>query len=315
MDRDPTYSIAVCNYNMVDSLAESLESMAEQVDPETFEIVVVDGGSTDGSRDVLRELAGEYPHLRAVLDRSDECDWLGGDRNISFEESRGEYVLESMDTDDYYFDGIVDDFLRVFHAVERNREGRFFFSGRGINVAPRSLLLDVPYRDLGGAEDRDLWRRLHARDAIVWFDHGQVARSLGYDFGVRGEIERDIHGKITEFQTGVTLPSAVRWAVTHEPLDGFVEHRSRPAMLAKRLYDLVTFPYAYVRSKRREQYGGPPEFSEKGSLEATVAASRQTLPELEATYGFEIDWSSFSPAGREAFVGYAEADHEATADQ
>jgi len=161
------YSIAVCNYNMVDTIEESLRSMADQVDPEAFEVVVVDGGSTDGSRDILRELAAEYPHLRAVLDRSDECNWLGGDRNISFQESRGEYVLESMDTDDYYFDGIVEDFLRIYHTVERNRDGEFFFSGRGINVAPRSLLLDVPYYDLGGAEDRDLWRRLYARDALV----------------------------------------------------------------------------------------------------------------------------------------------------
>ncbi|MEF8818385.1 MAG: glycosyltransferase family A protein, partial [Haloferacaceae archaeon] len=117
MRASPCYSIAVCNYNMVDTVEASLRSMVDQVDPEEFEVVVVDGGSTDGSRDVLRRLDDEYPNLRAVLDRSEECNWLGGDRNISFEESRGEYILESMDTDDRYFDGVVDDFLRVFHAV------------------------------------------------------------------------------------------------------------------------------------------------------------------------------------------------------
>lgn len=302
---EPTYSIAVCNYNMVDTLEESLRSMADQVDPEHFEVVVVDGGSTDGSRDILRELAAEYPHLRAVLDRSDECNWLGGDRNISFQESRGEYVFESMDTDDYYFDGIVEDFLRIYHAVERNRDGEFFFSGRGINVAPRSLLLDVPYYDLGGAEDRDLWRRLYARDALVWFDHGQVARSLGYDFDLRGEISRDIHGKICDFQSGISFLSTLRWALGHEKLGVFERERSHPAEIAKRGYDLVTIPYAYLKAAGKERHEAPPEFRKKGTLEREIVETRKTLPELEATYGFEVDRGSFSEAGYEAFVSYA----------
>lgn len=304
--QDPTYTIAVCNYNMVDTVERSLRSMADQVDSETFEVVVVDGGSTDGSRDVIRDLADEYPHLRAVLNRSDERDWLGGDRNVSFEESRGEYVLESMDTDDYYFEGVVDDFLRVFHAVEEHRDGEFFLSGRGINVAPRSLLLEVPYYDLGGAEDRDLWRRLYARDALVWFDHGQVARSLGYDFDLRGEISRDIHGKICDFQSGISFWSAMRWAVTHEKLGVFERERSLPREVAKRLYDLVTFPYAYLNALPRERHEAPPTFRRRGALEERIVETRKALPELEAAYGFEIDRDEFSQAGYEAFVAYAD---------
>ena len=303
----PTYSIAVCNYNMVDTLEESLRSMANQVNPERFKIVVVDGGSSDRSREILQELTAEYPHLQAVLNRSDECDHLGGDRNISFQESRGEYVLESMDTDDYYFDGIVDDFLRIYHAVERNRDSEFFFSGRGINVAPRSLLLEVPYYDLGGAEDRDLWRRLYARDALVWFDHGQVARSLGYDFDLRGEISRDIHGKICDFQSGISFPSTLRWALTHEKLGVFERERSPPAEIAKRVYDLVTLPYAYLKAAEKEHHEAPSQFSQKGALEQKIVETRKTLPELEAAYGFKIDRKSFSEAGYEAFVEYAEA--------
>jgi glycosyltransferase involved in cell wall biosynthesis len=290
---------------MVETVEASLRSMADQVPHDEFEIVVVDGGSTDGSRDVLRELETEYPHLRAVLDRSDECNWLGGDRNISFEESRGEYVLESMDADDYYYEGIVEDFLRVYHAVERRREGDFFFSGRGINVAPRSLLLEVPYYDLGGAEDRDLWRRLYARDALVWFDHGQVARSLGYDFDLRGEISRDIHGKVCDFQSGISFPSAMRWAIAHEKLGVFERERSPPAEFAKRVYDLVTTPYAYLKARGKERHEAPPEFRRKGTLERRIVETRRTLPQLEATYGFELDRESFSEAGYRAFVAYA----------
>jgi glycosyltransferase involved in cell wall biosynthesis len=305
MSDDPRYSIAVCNYNMVETLEASLRSMVDQVDPERFEVVVVDGGSTDGSRDVLRELEAEYPTLRAVLDRSDECNWLGGDRNISFQESRGEYVLESLDTDDRYVEGVIEDFVRIFEALNDAREGDFFLSGTGMNVAPRRLLLDVPYYDLGGAEDRDLWRRLFARRALVWLDHGQVSESLGYDFDLRGEIRRDIHGKVADFESGISLESALRWTVSHEHFYILEQPRGPLAETAKRLYDAVTFPYAYLKALGGTQrHAAPPGFERKGALEAQIAASLRTLQELESEYGFHVDRDAFSPNGYEAFVEY-----------
>ena len=302
MSDDPRYSIAVCNYNMVETLEASLRSMADQVDPDRFEVVVVDGGSSDGSRDVLRELDAEYPHLRAVLDRSDECNWLGGDRNISFQESRGDYVLESLDTDDFYHEGVIEDFVAIFEALNDAREGDFFLSGTGMNVAPRRLLLDVPYYDLGGAEDRDHWRRLFARDAIVWLDHGNVTRSLGYDPGLRGQIRRDLHGKVTDFQSGISFRSCIRWTIHHEHYYVLERERSLPAEVAKRLYDLVTFPYAYLKARGLERHEAPPGFSRKGELERRIVEASRTLSELEAEYGFEVDREAFSEAGRRAFL-------------
>ncbi|MEF8818742.1 MAG: glycosyltransferase family 2 protein, partial [Haloferacaceae archaeon] len=142
-------------------------------------------------------------------------------------------------------------------------------------------------------------------DALVWFDHGQVAESLGYDFDLRGEIERDIHGKICDFQSGVSFPLAMRWAIAHEKLGVFERERSFPAEVAKRLYDLVTFPYAYLKALPRERHEAPPEFRAKGALERRIVETRKTLPELERTYGFELNREAFSDAGRRAFVEYA----------
>lgn len=305
MATDPTYSIAVCNYNMVETVGTAIRSMVEQAD-DRYEVVIVDGGSTDGSREVLADLANEYDRVRAVLNRADECDWLGGDRNISFEEARGEYVLESLDTDDFYHHGVIDDFIRVFHEVEASRTGEFFFSGRGLNVAPRDLLLDVPYHDVGGTEDRDLWRRLFDRDALVWFDHGQVACSLGYDFDLRGEVSRDLHGKETDFRTGVTLSSCIRYTLSAG--HPYVLERERPFSLEvlKRGYDLLTYPYAYWRARGKVQWPAPEAYREKGTLEYTIVENQRTLPELESEYDFHLNRSEFSAAGRRAFVDYAD---------
>jgi len=302
MPNSPRYSIAVCNYNMVDTLEESIRSMADQVDADRFEVVVVDGGSTDGSQDVLRRLEAEYDHLRAVLDRQEEMDWLGGDRNVSFEESRGEYVLESLDTDDRYYDGIIEDFVTIYHALEPHVDGDFFLSGTGINMAPRSLLLKVPYYDLGGAEDRDFWRRLYARDALIWLDHGPVSDQIGYHKTLRDRISRDVHGKISDFQSGISFPSTIAYTLHHEHYYILEERRSRPVEFVKRLYDLVTYPYAYLKSLSGHRHDAPPEFRQRGALERRIAETRSTVPELESEYGFRVDRDALSPAGREAYL-------------
>ncbi|WP_311172592.1 glycosyltransferase [Halobellus ordinarius] len=302
MSDRPEYSIAVCNYNMADTLEISLRSMADQVDPEQFEVVVVDGGSTDSSQDILRRLEDQYEHVRAVLDRQDEMDWLGGDRNISFEESRGEYVLESLDTDDRYHDGIIKDFVTIYHALEPHVDGEFFLSGTGINMAPRSLLLEVPYYDLGGAEDRDFWRRLYARDALIWLDHGPVSDQIGYHKSLRDRIGRDIHGKICDFQSGISFWSTIAYTLHHKHHYILEERRSTPVEFVKRMYDLVTYPYAYLKSLSRHHHDAPPEFRRRGALERRIAETKITLPELEAEYDFRVDRDALSPAGREAYL-------------
>lgn len=292
---------------MADTLESSLRSMVNQIPEDTFEVVVVDGGSTDGSRDILRSLEVEYPNLRAVLDRADECNHLGGDRNISFEEARGEYVLESMDTDDRYFEGIVRDFISIYHQIENVVEYPFFLSGTGINMAPRKLLFDIPYYDLGGAEDRDLYRRLFHSDNPLWLDHGPISKEIGYDMNWQDEIRRDIHGKICDFQSGITLLSALRWSLFHKRW--WILERNRGFILnsLKKPYDFLTHCYAYWKARARKQHNAPPGYKEKGELEKRIAEVEKTLPELEAAYGFNIDRESFSEAGYEAFVEYAEA--------
>ncbi len=277
--------------------------MIDQVDPEHFEVIVVDGGSTDGSRDILRALESEYANFRAIFDRADEADHLGGDRNISFEEARGEYVLESLDTDDRYFEGIIEDFVDIYHRLETEIDHQFFLSGTGINMAPRELLLEVPYYDLGGAEDRDFWRRLFARDALVWLDHGPVSEEIGYHMSFSDEIRRDLHGKICDFQSGISLRSALRWSLHHER--HFILERNRGPLqnALKKPYDFASHVYAYLKCRNREHHEAPPEFREKGSLERHIAHERATLPELADRFDLDVDPDEFSEAGQRAFWG------------
>ena len=62
----PTFSIVVPVYNEAESLPELLASIAQAIAPlgETYEVVFVDDGSTDGSFDKLRSLSETHEHVR-----------------------------------------------------------------------------------------------------------------------------------------------------------------------------------------------------------------------------------------------------------
>jgi len=164
-----TYTISMCNYNMAGTIERSLRSILEQVD-DRFELLVVDGGSTDGSLDVIRELQTEYEALRLSSLESDSTRHLGADRQRSVEEANGEYILIDLDCDDVYRHGILD-FVTVFHELESQRSSEFLLKGEAINMAPRRLLLEIPFRNVGMAEDKDLYRRLWSENAIVELKH------------------------------------------------------------------------------------------------------------------------------------------------
>ncbi|MFA5148610.1 MAG: glycosyltransferase family A protein [Candidatus Omnitrophota bacterium] len=61
----PFLSIVIPTYNRKDLLKECLESLFDQTYPkEDYEIVVVDDGSTDGTEDLLRDMAAGHGNLR-----------------------------------------------------------------------------------------------------------------------------------------------------------------------------------------------------------------------------------------------------------
>jgi len=150
------YSICITNFNTVDSVRQSLESILAQVD-ERFEIIVVDNCSNDGSLEILREYRGKCINLIVK-----KCS-RGSGRQTAIENSCGKYIISHMDMDDV-FQPNLNKLLRVYHA---NFEGHMLVvqgvPGRlaGIMIAPRELIDAVGgYNDLNYLEDRDLFSRV-----------------------------------------------------------------------------------------------------------------------------------------------------------
>lgn len=90
------FSIIVPVYNVEDYLAECLESLLAQ-DCKDYEVVCVNDGSTDRSREILTRWEARLPQMR-VIDR--ENGGLSAARNTGLRAANGDYVL-FVDSDDW----------------------------------------------------------------------------------------------------------------------------------------------------------------------------------------------------------------------
>lgn len=85
---EPTLSIIIVNWNTRDLLAQCLESIYESQSSNTFEIIVVDNGSTDKSPDLVHT---RYTNVSLIENRSNIGFARANNQAISF--SRAKYVL------------------------------------------------------------------------------------------------------------------------------------------------------------------------------------------------------------------------------
>ncbi len=111
---DARVSVIIPNRNNLDTLPAAIHSVGLQQIAAT-EIIVIDDGSTDGSRDWLAAMARETPGLRVL-----ESNSIGpaGARNLGISEASGP-LIAFLDSDDVWLRGK----LRVqLEFMERNPE-------------------------------------------------------------------------------------------------------------------------------------------------------------------------------------------------
>lgn len=117
-------------YNAQAFLREALESVLGQTYPRV-ELIIIDDGSTDNSKVILRE----YGDRARILEQANAGPYPA--RNLGLRHARGEFVA-FLDADDYW----ALDFLEKLHcALDQNPEAVLAYSGwqnvgEGIAAAP-----------------------------------------------------------------------------------------------------------------------------------------------------------------------------------
>lgn len=277
------YTISMCNYNMEETIAEALRSVLEQID-DRFEVLVVDDGSTDDSPEIVESLQAEYDRLRLIRLPPDPGRHLGETRNVGVRHAKGDHVILQIDADDVY-ENVLQGFVKIYEALRDRRGKPFLLRATNLTVAPKEFLeRRGPYRNLPvGAEDLDMWRRLLAEGSVVWFVHRDPAEEIGSSGSVpdriRSSLVRGVQVRTGEFQTGLSLPSRIRWSHRQwkDGDRGLHEH-------------LVEFPlsaYSYLIASARPQYDLPDRFKKKGRMDVVAEEVSFDLDGLESEFGID----------------------------
>lgn len=95
----PTVSVIIPAYNCRGLISEAVESVRRQTYRD-FEVIVVDDGSTDGTWEIIEQLASDWPTLRPI---KIEHAGLAAARNTAIRQMRGQWIA-LLDSDDLWLD-------------------------------------------------------------------------------------------------------------------------------------------------------------------------------------------------------------------
>ena len=90
-------SIIIPVYNREKTIKRAIDSITEQLD-ENLEIVIVNDGSTDGTKEVIKEYLGKYKENISYYEKDNEG--IAATRNFGITHAKGKYIM-FVDSDDY----------------------------------------------------------------------------------------------------------------------------------------------------------------------------------------------------------------------
>ncbi len=129
-DTAPTVSIVVPVYKVEEYLAECLDSLLAQTDPD-WELIAVNDGSPDGSPAILEQYAARNARIRVI---HQENAGVAVARNRGVEEARGRYIVH-VDADDQ----VHPQLLEVCRSVISRHEPDIISYGH-LRVAPHTRM-------------------------------------------------------------------------------------------------------------------------------------------------------------------------------
>jgi poly(ribitol-phosphate) beta-N-acetylglucosaminyltransferase len=125
-------SVVIPAFNAGEYLEACVRSVVEQsLDPDFYEVIFVNDGSTDGTGERLDAVAAEHPHVRVL--HTPPSGGPGRPRNVGLDAARGEYVY-FLDCDDW----LGPEALERMHAMAV-RNNSDILIGRMVGVGGRGV--------------------------------------------------------------------------------------------------------------------------------------------------------------------------------
>lgn len=171
-------SVILPSLNVADYIRECMESALKQTLRE-IEIICVDAGSDDGTRQILQEYAQKDDRV-FIIDSNIRS--YGAQVNMGIQAAKGEYVA-ILETDDYILDDMYE---KLYHAAQKDKleyvmadyisffddsDGkRKFFKVHALADVPElyyEIFSTEKYASVYSIDDTTLWRGIFSREFIL----------------------------------------------------------------------------------------------------------------------------------------------------
>jgi glycosyltransferase involved in cell wall biosynthesis len=151
---EPLYTITVPVFNELESLPKLYQRMKDTMDStgETWELVLVDDGSTDGSTQLIQELAREDPRVRPVIFARNFGHQIAITAGLDYSRGQAVVVIDAdlQDPPEVILD-LIDKWhqgYEVVYAVRAERVGESWFKRMTASVFYRLIYritdVDIP---------------------------------------------------------------------------------------------------------------------------------------------------------------------------
>lgn len=152
---NPEVSIICATYNHKDFIEDAIKGFLEQETSFTFEIIIHDDASTDGTREIVERYAYKYPNLiKAILQEENQYSQKRRPLDIVLPATRGKYIA-LCEGDDYWTD--PKKLQKQYDFLEENTDhaccyhNAFVFNKTGIisdSKLPEKFKKDASQQDL-----------------------------------------------------------------------------------------------------------------------------------------------------------------------
>jgi len=237
---DTCFSIVIVCLNAQSFIAEAIDSVLAQ-DSDEYELVIVDGGSSDGTLDVVRGFADRLGDRLRLSSEPD--DGLYDAMNKGLRMSQGRYIVY-LGADDRMAHGAL---AAVNRALDANRSPGIVCGATTV-VGPHGRWLEQPRSFAGDrvprkapARHQSIFVTRQALQGASGFDT-RYAIAADYDLYLRlieaGATEVLIDDVLSEFRLGGVSSTAVM-RTAREYRDIRVAHGSNAALEAVRMWKAV----------------------------------------------------------------------------